>query len=445
MAENFLTLDTFKKGVTNYLKTKSYGNAERDELWDALNKAAIEDKRLPAGVTVNSIMDGWTLEAGYPVLKVVKTENLNVTLSQTRFYLNPDAKATSNVVWKVPVNVAYPLAKTPDFNTTIATNWMLAQNLTVALEALPYIVNIKETGYYRVNYDAENWNALTKVLNDDHTKINELNRAQIIDDSQQLARAEQLSYDIALGLTEYLDKETEYIPWQSATKSFTYIDLMLNDESSLNEYIFLKKYLIGKMTPLYTKLGFKVEENEPHLTTLLRRSILTWFTRYEVESAVATATDMFNTWMSKPNPDTTNDINANLRDVVYGTGIKKGGEKEWSFLWDRFLKATVDSERLKLIYALGASANEVCIKRYLNETLGDNIRLQDVVYVYRAIGASAPGRTFQFEWLKDNWVVIKAKFASRFDGYMFNLVKHSSFNLHILNIRLTKHANFIEV
>ena len=50
MAENFLTLDTFKKGVTNYLKSNEYGNAERDELWQALTDAGREDVQLPPGL-----------------------------------------------------------------------------------------------------------------------------------------------------------------------------------------------------------------------------------------------------------------------------------------------------------------------------------------------------------------------------------------------------------
>lgn len=40
MLENFLTLDTFKKGVSNYLKEKSFQNAEMDDLWMALSNAA---------------------------------------------------------------------------------------------------------------------------------------------------------------------------------------------------------------------------------------------------------------------------------------------------------------------------------------------------------------------------------------------------------------------
>lgn len=40
MAENFLTLETFTRGVKNYLEKFSYQNADRDDLWLALTEAA---------------------------------------------------------------------------------------------------------------------------------------------------------------------------------------------------------------------------------------------------------------------------------------------------------------------------------------------------------------------------------------------------------------------
>jgi hypothetical protein len=47
-------------------------------------------------------------------------------------------------------------------------------------------------------------------------KIHVINRAQIIDDAINLARSGLLSYEIALGVTSYLNKEVEYIPWAAA-------------------------------------------------------------------------------------------------------------------------------------------------------------------------------------------------------------------------------------
>ena len=422
MAENFLTLDTFKKGVTNYLKSNEYGNAERDELWQALTDAGREDVQLPPRVSVKDIMDTWTLEPGYPVVTVVEGTTEKLAISQKRFYLNPDVESPADTTWIVPINVAYPLAANSGFNKTTPHMWLMQSNSSVSLDIQerPYVINVQQTGYYRVNYDDWNWQHLAQVLRDDHTKIHKLNRAQIIDDAIHLARSNQMSYNRALALTEYLFKETEYIPWMSALKSFSFIDLMLNDNSSLTEHRYLKEYLIKQLTPLYKSLGFQVSQNETHMTTLLRRSVLLWLCKYEYAACVDTAKAMFNTWM---NSSSVNSIDPNLREVVYTTGVRLGGPKEWNFLWERFLEVKVDSERLKLIYALGVSTDEDSIKRYLYESLNrTQIRLQDVVYVYRAIGGYAPGRRFQFDWLLENWDEIKKSFQARFDDYMFNLI-----------------------
>ncbi len=50
------------------------------------------------------------------------------------------------------------------------------------------------TGFYRVNYDAENWQLLSDLLMKDHSSIHELNRAQILDDSLNLVIMGSLTF-----------------------------------------------------------------------------------------------------------------------------------------------------------------------------------------------------------------------------------------------------------
>jgi aminopeptidase N len=85
-------------------------------------------------------------------------------------------------------------------------------------------------GYYRVNYDQHNWALLISYLKSDNfEKIPPVNRAQLLDDSLNLARAGVLTYDTALELAEYLVKEEDYIPWYSALTAFTFLNLRLTD------------------------------------------------------------------------------------------------------------------------------------------------------------------------------------------------------------------------
>ncbi len=74
-----------------------------------------------------------------------------------------------------------------------------------------------------MNYDHENWKKIIETLANDHKSIHRTNRAQLIDDALSLAKAGLLDYSIALGLTEYLVKEKDFIPWSSALLALDYI------------------------------------------------------------------------------------------------------------------------------------------------------------------------------------------------------------------------------
>ena len=87
-----------------------------------------------------------------------------------------------------------------------------------------------------MNYDEQNWKLIIKQLNEDHTKIHVNNRAQIIDDALNLARVGLLKYEIALGVTSYLNSETEYIPWAAALTAFRYLEEMLKRTAAYGDF-----------------------------------------------------------------------------------------------------------------------------------------------------------------------------------------------------------------
>lgn len=74
-----------------------------------------------------------------------------------------------------------------------------------------------------MNYDTENWKQLIRQLNISHQDIHVLNRAQLIDDSLNLARAGILEYSTALDLSTYLQNEDDAIPWYTAIDGLSYI------------------------------------------------------------------------------------------------------------------------------------------------------------------------------------------------------------------------------
>lgn len=113
---------------------------------------------------------------------------------QERFLLvkNPDSTDTHDYKWWVPLT--YTSMAELDFNKTSPSRWLSPDDSSITLRSLPgerewVIFNLQETGYFRVNYDEMNWKLLIRQLKDDHSLIHQKNRAQLIDDALNLARA----------------------------------------------------------------------------------------------------------------------------------------------------------------------------------------------------------------------------------------------------------------
>lgn len=75
-------------------------------------------------------------------------------------------------------------------------------------------------GYYRVNYDKENWRKIISYLKtDDYEQIHVLNRAKLIDDAFYFMMNRTLPSSIFWDLTAYLYRDTDYIAWYPMFKA----------------------------------------------------------------------------------------------------------------------------------------------------------------------------------------------------------------------------------
>ena len=92
------------------------------------------------------------------------------------------------------------------------------------------IGNLMHAGWYRVNYDENNWNLLIKQLNDDHELFDINSRAQLLDDSFNLGRAELIEQTVFLEITKYLVKESSPMAFTPAFDGFNIMsDLIVNE------------------------------------------------------------------------------------------------------------------------------------------------------------------------------------------------------------------------
>lgn len=120
-------------------------------------------------------------------------------------------------------------------------------------------INNHQIGYYRVNYDNENWKALTNALIADVDALAVSDRSHLLNDAFNLADATHLSYDIAMDLTKYLSKETEHVPWATMSSKLISIKNLLYRRDSSDKYL---KYATELVKSAYGLVDWEVNAEQ---------------------------------------------------------------------------------------------------------------------------------------------------------------------------------------
>lgn len=166
----------------------------------------------------------WERQGGYPVVHVSFEDSQQFHITQQRFFTTKKEDSDDVSRWYIPLNFA--TASNPDFDDTKVTNYfvngpdMMMIHSPSGFDASQWFVfNKQQLGYYRVNYDAANWQALIAALHsEDFDKIHVLNRAQLVDDSLSFASGGYLDYDTFFGVLSSLNRESEYTTWYAANR-----------------------------------------------------------------------------------------------------------------------------------------------------------------------------------------------------------------------------------
>ncbi|KAJ8960561.1 hypothetical protein NQ318_013850 [Aromia moschata] len=189
MVEHIMGTDNFRAGVHTYIENSKFDNAVPDDLWSALNQHVDNSlSDLPDELPV--VMENWTVKSGLPLVHVSRSYS-EITITQERLLLSGNDTSRK---WYVPIS--YTTSEDEDkFTNTLPSGWLTPDSdltITVPETASWVILNNKQTGYYRVNYDDDLWDSIAAgLLKEDFDGITELNRAQIVDDIFNLAMAEK--------------------------------------------------------------------------------------------------------------------------------------------------------------------------------------------------------------------------------------------------------------
>ncbi|XP_052844693.1 aminopeptidase Ey-like [Drosophila gunungcola] len=414
MMHLFLGEESFRSGLKSYLERYAYKNAEQDNLWESLTQDAHKNGALPKNFDIKTIMDSWTLQTGYPVITVTRDYTTRTAnLSQERYLLNTDiSRVHRGGCWWVPLS--YTTQQEKDFNNTFPKAWMecsqSGESLPTTIQDLPdpnhwVIFNNQLSSPYKVNYDAQNWKLLIETLNSEQFQsIHVVNRAQLVDDVLYFAWTGEQDYEIALRVINYLQGERQLLPWRSAFDHLTHLGRIIRPTPNFQ---FFKRFIKKLIAPIYEDMNgindtyTSIQKQDD---ILLKTTVATWACSYHVSDCVAQALAYFRNWRSEANPDEKNPVPIDVRSPVYCAAIKHGSDGDWEFLYERYLKSNVASEKLTIMDALACSREVWLLQRSLEMVFDPraDVRKHDSAWAFQSVAYNEVGFLLAKKYFMDN-------------------------------------------
>ncbi|XP_023943504.2 aminopeptidase N isoform X2 [Bicyclus anynana] len=434
MLNHTISYELFHEALVLYLDKWKYQNAEENDLWDAMSEATRSDPSL-RGLSVKQFMNSWTRQPGYPVVNVLRDyDSGHVTFRQRLFTNFPEPAQSKGPKWSIPIS--YTAADAPLGSwSTQPRLWLNDYSLR---HHLPYnrsqalYVNVDSIGYYRVNYDANNWELLIESLKS-NTVNNPITKAQLIDDAFNLAKAGHLNYSYALGLSScVIDGEDSKIVWDMLLDNIYFLNSNLRATSG---YIYFQDYMKILLKKQLERVNYGLRKPKDDNEAFLIENLVVWECIVESPRCINWAKDEFEKYIADPD---SSDLPSYLRSLVYNTAVKHGGRREFELLWELYRNTSEPNAQNTILSNLPATRRESLITLLLEKSLTD-IPNQSATLLW-AVEAPVGTQVAQ-DFLIDNFDKVYDKFTG-IDSFMFPIVLNCAFGSITTNEDLIKLKRF---
>ncbi len=375
MMEAYVGEEDFRRGVRDYLNAHLYGNARTEDLWRAVQAAS--------GQPVMEIARSFTGQPGFPVLATTSPRcprndaDMRISVTQRRFAM--DDAARTNELWTIPV-VAQRLGAAPV--RSVLPN---QANGSINLQGCgPYLVNAGQSGFFRVLYDAPNFEALRQNFRD----LSAVDQQGLLLDYYAFGRSGDAPF-------------TNYLDLVAATPATADPVIVMDTASSMSAFVGYAKdrpseravraYALATLRPYMERFGWTPRDNELSNDLLARARLIQTLGDLSDPAVVAEARRRVAAAEHDPSALPPSIRNAVLS--VYGANATRA---EYDALVARARAETEFVEQRVLWLQLASAQDEALARRTLEMVLGDTIPRPVRIQVLEAVAEAHPRMGWDF-------------------------------------------------
>jgi aminopeptidase N len=218
-----------------------------------------------------------------------------------------------------------------------------------------------------------------------------VNRAQLIDDSLNLARAEIIDYSIPLQILKYLRMEIDYVPWAAADRGLGYIDKIIHDADYYPHFL---NFMRENVNLTFANFGVVIGKDDTNFDKHVRNLGIKWACKTGIEGCLTGTAKLV---------ESDEEIHVDLKSSVYCNGFKNSTTTVYNSYLKKLEVSQNAQERSLLISTLGCSENEEFLKSFLKNTIDGLYKPQESSSIFSSvIQGSSTGLNLMLEFLVEN-------------------------------------------
>lgn len=405
MFENYVGAPTFQQGMRAYIQAHKFGNADADDLVDAIATAAGK------GDAFKHAFDSFLNQSGVPYVQTRLEQKNGQTVLQLRQsrYLPVGSSGDSRRVWGIPMCVRYGTSDGSSVSCHMLDQATGSMVLVGASQPTWVMPNANASGYYRFGLGKADLASLSRQI-------------VSLADTEQLAYADAVSASFRHGDLDAADVLAAFKPLTTAktrevvTAPLGQIEWIYRNEAVTDaQRTRLATWAKEAYLPRLQQLGYTRKAGEPDGDSLLRSTLagaLAFdFKLPEVRAALLKQGDA----ALKPAADGRLDLGAADPDLLgdaLGVAVQERGKPAVDALIAELPKTSDPALRNAILGGLSAAQEPILANQVRDFALTPQVKVGEMAALLRGGRDSAAQRDALWQWFTGHYPQILARTGS---------------------------------
>ncbi|HLK36305.1 MAG TPA: M1 family metallopeptidase, partial [Polyangiaceae bacterium] len=386
MLEDWLSPEMFRRGVQHYVRENAWKNARAADLFKALEFVSTQDASRLAGdfldhAGVPEVLLAWTCGKGN-----------RIELRQSEWRPIGGGGEPPRT-WTLPVCVTSDALKARSCFTLGSTP--IVRDLGPACPTWVY-PNAGQTGYYRFVVDRPSLMALARASR----SFAAVDRLGLVSNAWAGVRQAAIAPSAVLDVLPMFDGEQERHVVDQVVTALRGIDETLVEDGARPAY---QKYVAARLGPKKRALGWEAaattgRESDDDDRALMRRTILSAMGEVAADPATLEEADVYaKRWLQDPAS-----VPSDTAAVALPLASKVSGLARLAELRSAAKGAKLPEDRALALRAMGAFDDPAVLRKALEVTLTDELKLSEIGYIIGSANRRAT-RAVLYAWEKESW------------------------------------------